>query len=240
MKALLIAGLLAAFGAAQAQSLALPQPLEKAPQVPVHGSFDAPETRMLAQESAHDDFRAWYLNARRPPVVLYFNRQLADMPAGWTGLSRLVIEEVEREGSKQDAHEDSRKVTVGMQYNSAAVKQVKSQFARLFEQSLNQELKRHSVQVLDSTLLHRKLAADKRSKDSDIEYESLSRAARFVFEVELVFVDGACEILASLKDVRSGDITASVRQPVSSLQNAVEVDRANKALVQRLMSYKML
>ena len=238
MKALVLAGLLAAAGLAQAQVLAPPQPLERAPAAPA-GGFDAQETRMMAVEASNDDFRAWYGSAKRPPVVLYFNRQLADMPAGWTGLSRMVIEDVQKEGGR-DAHEDSRKVTVGLQVNTAALKQVKGQFAKLFEHSLNQELKRHGVHMLDGTVLHRKMVADGRHKDGDIEFESLARSARFVFEVELVFVDGACEILATMKELRSGEITASVRQPVSSLQNGAEIDRANKALVQRLMAYKML
>lgn len=238
MKALVLASMLAVAGLAQAQVLAPPQPLQRGPDA-MSGNVDAQETRMMAVEASNDDFRAWYGSAKRPPVVLYFNRQLADMPAGWTGLSRMVIEDVQKEGGS-GAHEDKRQVSVGLQVNTAALKQVKGQFAKLYEQSLNQELKRNGVHMLDGTVLHRKMAADGRSKDGDIEFESLSRSARFVFEVELVFVNGACEILASLKELRTGDITASVRQPVSSLQNAAEIDRANKALVQRLMAYKMM
>ncbi|RJG09406.1 hypothetical protein, partial [Massilia cavernae] len=113
---------------------------------------------------------------------------------------------------------------------------VRSQFAKLFEQSLSVELKKQDVRLLDSTVLHRKTAAGGRA--SDIEYESLSRSARFVLEVELLVVNGEVEAVATLKDLRSGDIAASVRQKVDNLDNASEIDRVNRRLVQRLMQYK--
>ena len=90
-----------------------------------------------------------------------------------------------------------------------------------------------------SGAIHRKLAAGNRASTTDIEYESLSKSARFVLEVELVWVNGECEAVANVKDIRSGEIPASVRQKVESLNSSSEIDQVSRALVQRLMQYKV-
>lgn len=235
MKPFILAALLAVAGAAQAQSLALPEPLKQAPHSANNGSMDAAETPMLAPETVDGNFRQWYASQKRPPLVLYFNRQLDQMPAGWHGNSRLLIEDVSRSGKL----EDSRTIAIGVQHNSQQQTRARSQLAKLFEQSLGAELKKQQVHLLDSTVLHRKLAAGTGDRSTDIEYESLSRSARFVLEVELVWINGECEAVANVKDIRSGDIPASVRQKVESLNSSSEIDQVSRALVQRLMQFKV-
>ncbi|RJG11638.1 hypothetical protein [Massilia cavernae] len=82
MKPFILAALLAAAGAAHGQNLALPEPMKLAPQAGAAGSMDAAETPMLADESG-GGFREWYAGQKRPAVVVYFNRELANCrPAG--------------------------------------------------------------------------------------------------------------------------------------------------------------
>lgn len=235
MKRTLLAALLALAGAAQAQTLALPEPLRQTAPTAHHGSMDAAETPMLAPETVDGTFRQWYAGQKRPALVLYFNRQLDQLPAGWHGTSRLLIEDVTRSGKA----EDSRTIAIGVQHNSQQQARTRTQLAKLFEQSLGAELKKQSVRLLDSTVLHRKLASANRDRSTDIEYESLSRSARFVLEVELVCVGGECEAVANVKDIRSGDVPVSVRQKVGSLNSASEIDQVSRALVQRLMNHKV-
>jgi hypothetical protein len=135
--------------------------------------------------------------------------------------------------------EDKRTIIIGVEHNTRGQKRVRSQFAKLFEQSLGVELKKQSVRILDSAVLHRKLAAGRNARLTDIEYESLSRSARFVLEVELMVLNGDVEAVASLKDLHSGEVTASVRQKVESLEDTTVIDRVNRGLIKRLMQYKM-
>ncbi|MGZ8289116.1 MAG: hypothetical protein ACXW2U_05150 [Telluria sp.] len=233
MKPFILAALLAFAGAAQAQNLALPEPMQLAP-LAGH-AMDAAETPMLAQESTAGGFRQWYAGQKRPAVVVYFNRQVGELPPGWEGSKRLLIEDTISDGKV----EDKRTITVGVQHNTQRQPRLRTQLAKVFEQSLGAELKKQNVRLLDSAVLHRKLAAGNRDRATDIEYESLSRSARYVFEVELVVLDGAVEAVANLKDLRSGEIAATVRQKVDSLGTSAEIDRVNRALVQRLMQFKV-
>lgn len=230
-----LALLLACAGAANGQQLAAPQALEPA-QRPAAQAMDAQETGLMAAETNDSVFRQWYAKQGRPAVVVYFDRQLDQVPSGWQGDSRLLIESVSRAGAKEESHS----TTIGVQHNTERQAAWKSQFAKLFEQSLHQELKKQHVHVLDGVYLHRKLAASKTAQVADVEYESLSRSARFVFEVELVFMKGEYEIVANMKELRTGEITASVRQKAGSISNAADIDRLNRALVQRLMQYKVV
>lgn len=235
MKRFIFAALFAASGLAQSQNLALPEPMKAAPHAAHAGAMDAQEAPMMAPEAGDGNFRQWYDGQKRPAVVVYFNRQLDQLPPGWEGASRLLIEDTSRSGK----HEDSRSITVGVQHNTQHQARSRSHLARLFEQSLGVELAKQKVRLLDSAVLHRKLAANNRDRATDIEYKSLSGAARFVLEVELVFMNGTCEAIANMKDIRSGEIAASVRQKVDSLNSPAEIDRVNRALVQRLMQYKV-
>jgi len=234
MKSLILAALLACAGAAHAQNLALPEPMKLAP-LTAPGAMDPAETPMLAQEAGSGDFRAWYASQKRPALAVYFNRELDQLPPGWEGRSRLLIEDTIVAGKEVDA----RTITVGVQQNTQRQSRARSQLARLFEQSLGAELKKQNVRLVDSTVLHRKLAASNRDRSTDIEYDSLSRAARFVLEVELVCLNGACEAVANLKDIRNGDVAATVRQKIDSLNTSGEIDQISRALVKRLMQFKV-
>ncbi|HEY8607792.1 MAG TPA: hypothetical protein VIM12_11825 [Noviherbaspirillum sp.] len=230
------AALLALAGTAHAQMLAAPEPLGRGASAPAQ-AMDAQEAPMMAVQEVDGNFRQWYAKQGKPAVVLFFDRQLEQMPPGWYGATRLQIDSVSRSGNKEETHS----VSIGMQRNTQRQAAAKSEFARLFEQSLSLELKRQNVRVLDGAYLHRKMAANKPKQTTDIEYDSISRDARFVFEVELIAIDGdGCEMVAVMKDVRTGDIAASVRYKAESLNSAAEIDRANRALVQRLMQYKVI
>jgi hypothetical protein len=235
MKPIIFAALLAFANGALCQNLALPEPMPAAPQARSSAPADAPESRMMVEESDGEDFRHWYARQNRPAVVLYFNRELDQLPPGWEGASRVLIEDSFSDGK----YEDKRTVTVGVERNTQSRTRSRSQFARLFEQSLSVELKKQALRLLDSTILHRKLAANKQKRATDIEYESLSGAARFVLEVELVLLNDEVEVVANMKDLRSGEIAASVRQKVEGLNSNAEIDRVNRALVKRLMRYKV-
>ncbi|MBZ2208798.1 hypothetical protein [Massilia soli] len=235
MKSLILATLLACAGVAQAQNLALPEPMKLAP-LTGPSAMDPAETPMLAQDAGSGDFRTWYTSQKRPAMAVYFNRELDQLPPGWEGRSRLLIEDTIVAGKEVDA----RTISVGVQQNTQRQSRARSQLARLFEQSLGAELKKQNVHLVDSTVLHRKLAASNRDTRTDIEYDSLSRAARFVLEVELVCLNGECEAVANLKDIRNGDVPATVRQKIGTLDNSSEIDRISRALVQRLMQFKVV
>jgi hypothetical protein len=238
MKNSLLAACLAWSGSVSAQNLALPEiidrPADARPNL--HQIMDAQETAMLASEPSAGGFGQWYAKQGRPAVVIYFDRQLARVPSGWQGLSRLLIEDNGSIGDK----EHKRTITVGMQRNTEHSAPAKGQFAKLFEQSLSQELKRQNVRVLDGVYLQRKLTAQGGHKGSDAEFESLNRSARFVFEVELVAIIATeLEVIANLKDIKTGEITTSVRQSAEGLTSASEIDRLTRALVRRLMQQKI-
>lgn len=234
MKLFLSGVMLALASLAQAQQLDLPERIQRGNTEPARRA-DPPEMPMMVEPQSGDSFQQWYGQQKRPPVVLYFDRQLDQMPPGWQGVSRLQIEDVAKYGKQ----EDSRTVTLGVQYNTAAQVRLKSQAAKLFEQSLSQSLKKQDIRMLDGVYLQRKLASDKRNTGSDVEFDSLNKAARFVLEVELLFVDGLCDLTATLKEIASGEIIVTVRQPVDSLNSSGEIDRVNKALVQRLMQARV-
>lgn len=103
------------------------------------------------------------------------------MTPGWTGSTRLLIEENNQYGRETE----KRQATIGVQRNKAVASAQRSQFATLVERALQQEMKRQQFKVLDSVVLHRKLAASNRAEGADIEYDSLMTSVRFVFEVQM-------------------------------------------------------
>lgn len=220
--------LLAAFGAA-AQTLHEPQRLEAAP-LTARGALDPAEAPMLAAPSDAGTLRQWYQAQKRPPLVVYFDRKLEHLPAGWRGTSRLVVEETRQ----ADGKEKNRQLTVGVQHNTEADARRPSQFALLLEQSLQQELTRQGFVLRDGTVLHRRDAAAR--KEGDLEYGSLQKAVRFVFEVELLAHNGELSLVGRLKDIHSGEIAANVRVPVEGLESNGDIDRATRALVKRLVT----
>lgn len=217
-----------------AQVLDAPQSLQRASGVN-GGPLDAAETPMLAQPSTAGTLAEWYAQQKRPPMVVYFDKKLNQLPSGWRGEKRLLIEDAIVAGGKAD----TRRTTVGVQRNTTVEAEQVSEFARLFQLSLQQELKKNTFHVLDSTYLHRRMAASNRTEQKDIEYDSLDKSARLILEVELLVVGGECELVGALKDVRSGDIVATVRLPVEELDSPASLDRASRSLVQRLLRYRV-
>jgi hypothetical protein len=109
----------------------------------------------------------------------------------------------------------------------------------LFELSLQQEMKYQKFNILDSTVLHRKLASKNRAETTDIEYESLKGSVRFVLEVELLSLNGESELVGSLKDIHTGDITASVRVRIDGPLDSAGIDGVSRELVKRLLHHKV-
>lgn len=232
MKNLVLASLLLA-SFAHAQQVALPQQLGQGA-APAPAAMDPAPVPVMAQPPEEGGLGQWYASQKRPALVVYFDRQLDKLPAGWRGERRLLIEDSTRSASRDEV----RQITVGFQRNTETAAADLSDFARVFEQSLNSEMKRQRFRVLDGVVLHRKQSAD--GKAADIEYESLRKSARFVFEVQLVFLGGELELIGSLKDIHTGDVPASVRMPVDSkLDSSSEINRISRSLVQRLLRVRV-
>jgi hypothetical protein len=235
MKPLLLAGLLLAAGLCQTQTLEAPRGFGPASAKP-GASLDPPETPMMALPSNAGTFGEWYQLQRRPALVLYFDKRLDQLPPGWQGGSRLLIE---REG-KSGKQQDSQRLTVGVQHNTETASAMRGDFATLFEQALQQEMKRQQLRLLDGVVLQRKLSSAGRAEGADVEYASLNKAARLIFEVQLVCLSGGCELLGTVKDIHSGGVPASVRWPIdATLDRGDNIERASRALVQQLMKQKV-
>jgi hypothetical protein len=225
--------LLTLAASSQAQQLSAPQPLGKAATAPV-APADAAETPMLATPAGEGTFQAWYASNRRPALVVYFDRKLAELPAGWQGSSRLVIDDNKVAGGR----EENRRITVGVQHADTGP-EPKSDFATLFEQAIRQEMKRQKLTVLDASVLHRR-ESNRPNGPADIEYASLRGSARFIFEVALVSLNGSWELVGELKDVASGELTATVRQRIDGrLTKPADLDRVSRAFIQQLLRYRV-
>ena len=211
---------------ASAQRLEAPRALAATPAAAA-GGFDPADTGVLAAPESANGLRKWYAAQRHPGVVLYFERKLEAVPPGWRGASRLHIEDKRL----VDGKESSRSVTVGVERNTESAGPV-PQFAALFQQSLQQEMKRQGFRVLDGAVLQRRLSST--GTGGDLEYASLKGAARFVFEVELLNLNGKYELVGALKDIGSGALVASVNLPVDSIDSRATMDRLSRALVARL------
>lgn len=221
----------AAVAPASAQHLEAPRSIGAAPAAPA-GVSDPSDTGVMAAPNEAGGLRQWYAAQRRPGVVLYFERKLEQLPPGWRGASRLHIEDKRL----VDGKESSRSVTVGVEHNATADAPT-SQFAALFQQSLQQEMKRQQFTVLDGSVLQRKLSSS--GKGGDVEYASLRGAARFVFEVELLSLNGKWELVGTLKDIHSGALVSTVNLPIDGIDARAAMDRASRALVARLLQSKV-
>jgi hypothetical protein len=226
IKRCLFAALMAASALAPAQRLEAPRALQAAPGAA--GVSDPSDTGMMAVPNEAGSLRKWYAAQRRPGVVLYFERKLEQLPPGWKGSSRLHIEDKRL----VDGKESSRSVTVGLERNTEASGPV-PQFVALFQQSLQQEMKRQQLTVLDGAVLQRKLSST--GKGGDLEYASLKGAARFVFEVELLSLNGKCELVGALKDIHSGALVSTVNLSFDGIASRAEMDRLSRALIARLL-----
>lgn len=226
IKRCLFAALVAVSAVASAQHLEAPRAIAAAPAAA--GVSDPSDTGVMAAPNEAGSLRKWYAAQRRPGVVLYFERKLEQLPPGWRGATRLHIEDKRL----VDGKESSRNLTVGLERNTEATGPV-PQFVSLFQQSLQQEMKRQQLTVLDGSVLQRKLSSS--GKGGDVEYASLKGAARFVFEVELLSLDGKCELVGSLKDVHSGALVSTVNVSFDGLASRADMDRLSRALVARLL-----
>lgn len=231
MRRILFGALALATAQAGAQQLAAPTRFEAAPVAAVSAA-DPAETATIAEAPGRGSFQQWYAGQRQPALVVYFDRKLAELPPGWMGRQRLLVEDA----IESDGKESKRRLTVGVEHNTAQARQV-SQFAQLFQHALEAELKRERLKVLDSAVLQRKESFI--TKSGDLEYGSLKRSARFVFEVELLSIGGRWELAGVLKDLHSGNLTATVRLPVSQLDSQEALARASRQLVRRLMHYEV-
>ncbi len=235
MKILLLPGLLLAAGLCTAQTLEAPRGFEPAAAMP-RPPNDPPEMPMMALPSTAGTFREWYELQRRPALVLYFDKRLDQLPPGWRGDTRLLIEQEGQSGKQKD----SKRLTIGVQHNTENASAMRSDFATLFEQALLQEMKRQQLRLLDGTVLQRKLSSAGRAEGADVEYASLNKAAQLIFEVQLVCLAGGCELLGTVKDIHTGGVPASARWPIDAeLDRADNIERASRALVQQLMKQKV-
>ncbi len=230
IKSCLFAALMAAAALAPAQQLQAPRAIEAGP-APA-GVSDPLDTGVMAAPVDAGSLRSWYAAQRRPGMVLYFERKLAQLPPGWRGESRLHIEDKRL----VDGKESSRSVTVGVERN-VANDAPGSQFAALFQQSLQKEMKREQLTVLDGSVLQRKLSSS--GKGGDLEYASLKGSARFVFEVELLNLNGKWELVGTLKDIHSGALVSTVNLAIDGIDSRAAMDRASRALVARLLQSKV-
>lgn len=224
----LFAALMAASAIGSAQHLEAPRAIQAGSQ-PAPAAADPGETGLMAAPSDAGSLRKWYAAQRRPGVVLYVERKLEALPPGWRGASRLHIEDKRL----VDGKESSRSVTVGVERNTEAGAPV-PQFVALLQQSLQQEMKRQQFTVLDGSVLQRKLSSG--GVGGDVEYKSLKGAARLVFEVELLSLNGKVELVGALKDIHSGALVATVSLPVDSVDSRATMDRMSRLLVARLLA----
>ncbi|MGX4642486.1 hypothetical protein [Massilia sp. SYSU DXS3249] len=227
IKPCLFAAWMAASAIASAQHLEAPRAIG-AVQAPVSVS-DPADTGVMAAPSDAGSLRKWYAAQRRPGVVLYVERKLEALPPGWRGSSRLHIEDKRL----VDGKESSRSVTVGVERNAETAGPV-PQFVALLQQSLQQEMKRQQFTVLDGSVLQRKLSSG--GAGGDVEYKSLKGAARLVFEVELLSLNGKVELVGALKDIHSGALVATVTLPVDGIDSRTTMDRLSRMLVARLLA----
>ena len=226
IKRCLFAALMAASAVVSAQHLEAPRQIGAAPAAA--GVSDPMDTGVMAAPNDAGSLRKWYAAQRRPGVVLYFERKLEQLPPGWRGATRLHIEDKRL----VDGKESSRNVTVGLERN-VANEAPASQFASLFQQSLQQEMKRQQMTVLDGSVLQRKLSST--GAQGDVEYKSFKGAARLVFEVELLGLNGKWELVGNLKDVGNGALVATVSLPIDGIGSRSDMDRASRSLVARLL-----
>lgn len=240
MKTLLLLTLALGAGITQAQELVLdaPLPLERLQGAGVssRASTDPTEMPIMQAHSIEGSLKQWYVQQKQPAIVVYFDKKLDKLPPGWRGANRLLIEE----NKQADGKSESRQLTIGVQSNTEVSVSDRTQFAGMFEQSLQQELKSQNFHLLDGVVLHRKLAAGNKGEAIDMEYESLQQSARFVFEVELICLNGECNLFGVLKNIHNGEINASVRLRIDGkLDTAGGMDHANRDLVRLLLRQRM-
>lgn len=192
---------------------------------------DPGETGTLHVAPTGPTLADWYQAQGRPALVLFFDRRLERMPAGWDGTSRLRIA---YEG-KDRSNAVNEQLIVGYE-RKAPTPSVRDRhpLAVLMEGALLRELQSSRVRLVDPTVAERTLTA--RGRGGDTEFDALNGAAGYMLEVELVPVGASVSLAGSLKSLRTSEIVASVRQPVEQdLRNPAEVDALARQFVRRLL-----
>jgi hypothetical protein len=228
-------------GSAVAQTLVperlLPQPAEPGQVAPWQPSGtavrDPGETASLHVAPSGPTLQDWYTRQGRPAVVLFFDRRLERVPAGWDGTARLTISREKTAGGQTETDH----VVVGVEEKTKTRPlRSRSPVVKLVEQSLTQEMQRARIRMVDPTFAERAHAA--RAKGGDTEFDSLKGAAGYVLEVELAATGGSVSMLGGLKNVSSGEIVASVRMPVEQdLRDPAATDALARSFIKRLMAH---
>jgi hypothetical protein len=193
---------------------------------------DPPEMGSLYVAPTGPTLADWYAAQGRPAVVLFFERRLERMPAGWDGTSRLRIayEGADRNNSVRE------ELVVGVEHKAptASVRN-RMPLAVLMESALLRELQSARLKLVDPTVAERTLAA--RGRGGDTEFDALHGAAGYMLEVELVPVADSVSLVGSLKGLRTSEIVASIREPVEQdLRNPADVDALARKFVRRLLA----
>jgi len=203
---------------------------------------DPAQTGSLAAPRSSRTLADWYARQGSPLVALLVDRRLERMPDGWDGTSRLVIAGDHREGDRAA----TGTVTVGVERKAARGRQQdRHPWVKRLEEALVRELHRADVRLVDPTLAERALTA--RAQGGDTEYQSLKGSAGYILEMEVV-PDGeaggdargsAVALIGALKNIVSGEIVASVRQPAGPGGVGQGTDALARAFVKRLMQTAM-
>lgn len=240
----ILAPLLLALGfasAAQAQILnnerMLPQPVEPGriapwrPAAPV--AADPGEAGSLRTAPTGPSLAEWYAAQGRPALALFFDRRLERLPAGWDGTARLRFGFERTDGQRVT---EERQLTVGIERKAAAPSvREREPLVVLIEGALLREMQTARLRLIDPTVAERALAA--RNRNADTEFESLRNAANYMLEVELVPSGDSISMVGHLKNLRTSELVATVRQPVEQdLRSHEEVDALARLFVRRLLT----
>lgn len=228
--------------AAAAQSLieerVLPKAVEPGQVAPWRPAATAPadpaETGSLYVAPSGPTLADWYAKQGRPALVLFFDRRLEHLPPGWDGTARLMFAHEKQSGGKTE----TETLSVGIE-RKAPVRSLRarSPVVQLVENSLTREMHRAGLKAIDPSFAERAHAA--RSKGGDTEFDSLKGAAGYVLEIELAATGTAVSMLGSLKSLGSGEIVATVRQPVEhDLRDPADADALARGFFKRLLAFQ--
>lgn len=236
---LLAALAVALHAAAAAQSLTpermLPQPVEPgqvAPWTAPAAAFADPGERgSLQAEPAGPTLADWYAKQGRPAVVLFFDRRLERLPHGWDGAARLNIAHEKNAGGKTE----TQSLTVALEHKSPVQSVRRAPIVQLVENALAHEMQRQRFKLVDPNFVERALAA--KGKGGDTEFDAIKGAAGYVLEVELAATGPAVSMLGGLKNVGSGELVATIRQPVDrDLREPADADALARSFIKRLLA----
>jgi hypothetical protein len=214
----------------------LPQPVEPgrvAPWRPASPpAMDPPETGMVREAPTGPTLADWYNSQGRPAVALFFDRRLERLPPGWNGTSRVRFAYEASAGTSQFRDQ----LTVGVERRTpVASVRSRAPVVVLIEGALLRELQSSRLRLVDPTVAERGLAA--RDSGGDTEFNSLRNAAGYVLEVEMVPVGDTVSMIGHLKNLRTSELVATVRQPVEhDLRDPSDVDTLARAFVRRLLA----